>query len=219
MAGLGALMLIATACSSPEALLEPDPPARSTLPPNDRDRLAEMFDDELEGFGLRLTRGALIDLSGDGYEPSDTGTHLALYVEPASDHYSGPDYLENLVSVTKVFVPQVFDRWTGLKSFDVCQEPPAAIDANDEPSPETQINVSRVQSDAMDWAAADNVDLLAAAFSEPPQLRLTISKRIRDLPDYGDLLAEVEAETGLTPPAGSRLGAKREESRPKAALS
>ncbi|MQA98987.1 MAG: hypothetical protein GEU78_01620 [Actinobacteria bacterium] len=158
-----------------------------------------MFDDELEPFGLRLTRGALIDISGDKYEPSDEGTHLALYVEPGSDAYSGLDYLANLVPLTKVFLPEVFDRWPGLMSFDVCQEPPGALDSDEEPPPETQINVSRVQSDTIDWGTVDDVDLLAAAFGEPPQVRLVISERIRALPEYDELVAEVEAETGLTP--------------------
>lgn len=189
-------------CSFREAALEPvDRPERSTLPPSDRVRLADMFDDELEAFGLRLTRGALIDLSGNRYEPSDTGTHLALYVEPTSGDYSRLDYLDNLVPVTKVFAPGIFERWPGLMSFDVCQEPPGAIDASEEPPPETQVNVSRIQSDAIDWGTLDDVDLVAAALSEPPQVRLIVSERIRELTAYDELLAEVEAETGLTPPS------------------
>jgi hypothetical protein len=203
--GLAALVLVLVAgCSFREAALQPiDRPERSTLPPNDRDRLADMFDEDLERFGLRLTRGALIDISGDDYEPSDEGTHLALYVEPTSVAYSGLDYLENLVPLTKVFLPEVFDRWPGLMSFDVCQEPPGALNSDEEPPPETQINVSRVQSDAIDWGTVDDTDLLAAAFAEPPQVRLVISKRLRGLPAYDDLVAKVEAETGLTPPESS----------------
>lgn len=201
---VGVVLVIGVAtsgCSFREAALEPiDRPERSTLPPNDRARLAKMFDDELERFDLRLTRGALIDLSGNRYERSDTGTHLALYVEPVSDDYSPLDYLDNLVPVTKLFAPEIFQRWPGLMSFDVCQEPRGAIDAGEEPPPETQVNVSRIQSEAIDWATVDNVDLVAAALSEPPQVRLIISKRIRELPAYDELLAEVEAETGLTPP-------------------
>jgi hypothetical protein len=195
------MLVLASGCSFREAALEPvERPERSTLPPNDRDRLAAMFDDELEEFGLRLTRGSLIDLSGDGYEASDTGTHLALYVEPVADDYTRLDYLRNLVPVTKIFAPGIFERWPGLMSFDVCQEPPGAIDADEEPPPETQINITREQSGDIEWATVDNVDLLAAALGEPPQARLIISERIRELAAYDDLLARVKAETGLTPP-------------------
>ena len=201
LASMALLVITVTSCSFREAAPEPvDESQGSELPPNDGKELAAMFDAELEPFGLRLARGALVDLGGNGYEFSDTGTHLALYVEPVSSPYSRVRYLRNLAPVAKVFAPEVFERWPGLESFDVCQEPPASIDDSDEPPPETQVNMSREQSEGLEWDSLDNVDLLAAALSQPPGVRLIISERIRDLSEYDRLLAEVKAETGLEPP-------------------
>lgn len=176
----------------------PDTPAREDLPPNDVDALAAMYEEDLEPFGLRLARGALIDTTNDGYDVSDTGTHLALYVEPVGA-YPPERYLDNLVPVAAVFATDVFDRWPALESFDVCQEPPASVDADDEPEPDTQVNVTRSQSDALDWESLDAAGLIVVAIDEPPGADLVISDRIRALPRYEELLDEVEAETGVRP--------------------
>jgi hypothetical protein len=57
----------------------------------------------------------------------------------------------------------VFDRWKGLKSFDVCLEPLASEDAGPAPAPMTQLLVTRRGARAVDWSAATLTDLLAAA--------------------------------------------------------
>src|SRR6478672_619376 len=64
--------------------------------------------------------------------------------------------------ITRVFVPMVFDRWKGLESFDICQEP--VNDPRDEPPPVTQIYVNRSALDRVgSWKKATLPDLLAAS--------------------------------------------------------
>ena len=136
------------------------------FPPGDVEELRPLFEDELAELGLRLTRGSLVDSETD-YDRSDDGTHLAVYVEPTSDAYDDADYIHGLHRVTAVFAPTVFDRWAGLRSFDVCQEPPPGVDDRDEPTPLTQINLTRAQSDAIDWAKADTATIVAASLDQP----------------------------------------------------
>src|SRR5688572_15029469 len=80
---------------------------RETLPPNDKDDLAEIFDPELEELGLRLTRGGLQRQTG-GYD--DRARHLALYAEPTAP-FTTADYAAAVVPSARVFLPQVFERW------------------------------------------------------------------------------------------------------------
>ena len=62
---------------------EPTSSGEDGLPPDDALDLRPLYGDALAEVGMRLTdRGGLIDTSGGGYEPSPTGRHLALYVEP-----------------------------------------------------------------------------------------------------------------------------------------
>jgi hypothetical protein len=134
--------------------------AGSNLPPASRAALAKMFRDDLKPLGLRVSRGLL--QNPETYDPDPKGTHLALYLTPTSSTYATDDYVKNFAKITRVFVPMVFDRWKGLRTFDICQEP--VDDPRDEPPPVTQIYVSR---DALDrvgsWKKATLVELLAAA--------------------------------------------------------
>ena len=141
------------------------------FPPGDVDELRALFEDELDGLGLRLTRGSLVDSETD-YDRSDDGTHLAVYVEPTSDEYDDADYIHGLHRVTAVFAPTVFERWAGLQSFDVCQEPPPGVDDRDEPTPLTQINLTRDQSAAIDWEKADTATIVAASLDQPDDRKI-----------------------------------------------
>lgn len=58
-------------------------------------------------------------------------------MEPIADRTS-EQYVEGLGTVT-VLSSDVFDRWPGLESFDVCQDPPATEDDSDEPLPITSL--------------------------------------------------------------------------------
>jgi hypothetical protein len=141
-----------------------------SLPPNDFEELADIFDPQLKPLGLRLTRGALIGIRDGQYVPSDTGTQLAVYVEPTGEHTTA-EYAEGIVPSAQVFLPEVFDRWDELEAFDVCQEPLPGVDDRKEPPPVTTIYVSRAEALAFDWKTVTPGELLAAR--EPARATFT----------------------------------------------
>jgi hypothetical protein len=166
------------------------------LPPPDRAALVRIFGPLVAPLGLRVTRAALVD---DDNRRSAAGTHLAVYVEPVRA-YSPAQYVDGLVTVSRVFLPRVFRRWDGLRSFDVCQEPLAADDASAEPPPETQVFVRRRGVGAVDWQRDDLAALLTAADrarrdGAPVSLTVFVARHLRDVPAY----ASAEASAGAAP--------------------
>jgi len=170
-------IVLGAACSDSS-----EPRAAEHLPPNDFDALAQMFDDELEPLGLRLTRGALIDTSS-GYEESDTGRHLAVYVEPTGE-YATADYVDGIVPSAQAFLPEVFERWDRLETFDVCQEPLPGADDREEPPPVTQLYASREEAAEIDWTTVDLGQLVAAAEPARRDFRLYVSPTVRSDPSF-----------------------------------
>ena len=132
-----------------------------SLPPASEKTLKKLFDPMLEQLGLHTTRAHLQSLRT--YDISKHGRHLAVYVEPIKNSYTDAEYVKNFVTVAQVFLPMVYDRWAGLKSFDVCQEPLPKEHAGREPPPVTQLIVTRSAKDAVDWEHAKLVDVIAAA--------------------------------------------------------
>ena len=115
IAAAGALACTAVVgCSSGSG----DGDSSKALPPNDKAAIERVFAPELERLGVRLTRGALVDLKTG--KPSATGTHLAVYVEPTGN-FTPDDYARGTVKTLRAFIPGAFERWGGLTSFDVCQ--------------------------------------------------------------------------------------------------
>lgn len=135
-------------------------PGRLDLPPPGRAALARLFDAKLAPLGLHTTRAALE--SSTSYRASANGRHLAIYVEPTGA-YSNTQYVANIVPVARLFLPLVFDRWRDLRSFDVCQEPPQAVDSTPEPAPFTQVLVNRRGAQDVRWKHVQLTDLLAAS--------------------------------------------------------
>ncbi len=152
--------------------------------------------------GLHVTRAALVDAEN---RRSPTGTHLAVYVEPDGP-YTPAEYLAGTVTVSRVFLPFVFDRWPGLRSFDVCQEPRASVDDRSEPPPETQVFVRRRGAGAVDWEHADLATLLAesgraageAEDSTPVALTLFVAKHLQRAPEYEEAVARASADAAST---------------------
>ncbi len=135
----------------------------ASLPPAGREAIAAPFAAELERLDLRVTRAAVVDRETG--RPGPNATHLAVYVEPTRS-YTPDDFATGIATATRVFLPVAFDRWPGLTSFDVCQEPIPGVDDRKVPSPKTQIDISREVAATVDWDAADLQSLLALATSD-----------------------------------------------------
>ena len=179
------------------AVGEPVPPSStttvdpSTLPPARPLELEPLYGDALAAVGMRLTdRGGTIDRSGGGYVASPTGTHLALYVEPVDDGRTLEEYYEGIRDVALVFA-DVFERWPGLETYDVCQEP---IDPDGtqgpEPRPVTQIELTRAEAEAIDWGTVTVEDLVQGSRADPPDLTLRVSAEMAAHPPYAALVAD-----------------------------
>ncbi|MCU0268783.1 MAG: hypothetical protein MUF83_09055 [Acidimicrobiales bacterium] len=135
-------------------------PDGSALPPDDVDALGELYDPVLAAHGVVLTRGVLVDTSGGGYERSDEGTHLALYVRPVGPRT--PDrYVEGIYELAALLSPDVFARWPGLQTYDICQEDADATEPlGAEVGALTQVELPRAVAEEFDWATGDLGDLV-----------------------------------------------------------
>src|SRR5262249_38723627 len=150
-------------------------------------------------------RAALVNLSNDKRDPN--GTHLAIYVEPTGA-YAPQDYIDGTVDVSRVFLPYVFTRWRGLKSFDVCQEPRPAVDPRPVPAPETQVDATRAGSKLIDWSNADvatmiersNAEHDAATAKRPARFTLFIAKHLENTPAYKDAVGATGTDAPTTAP-------------------
>jgi hypothetical protein len=180
--------------------LPPADPAQQ-LPPNDVVALRALYNPVLEPMGLTLTRGELIDLSNDGYEPSDTGTHLALYVEPTGP-YTDAQYVEGFWDVASLVTPDVFARWSGLVSYDICQEPLPADDDRATPFPVTQVNLTRAAAETIDWENGSLADLIVAS-RENRDIKIVVNRDLRSTPEYQAVLDEAGDAASTATTAGS----------------
>lgn len=161
-------------------------------PPTKFSELEAIFNPILEPLGLVLTRGALIDRADNGYEVSEDGRHLALYAEPIDDEGSSPEEVAaNFYDLTAATVPYVFERWSELDTFDICQEPPTTVDDRPEPFPDTQIDITREASESFDWENGTLVDLLTLDLEER-DVRTVIHERVREAEPYKSAYAEAQ---------------------------
>jgi hypothetical protein len=171
--------------------------AEQQLPPNDIGSLRRLYDPVLEPLGVRLTRGALIDISNDQYVPSNDGRHLALYVEPIGD-YTTEQYVEGFWSISALVTPDVFARWPQLESYDICQEPLPSVDDDPEPFPITQINLTREAAATVDWEGGDLVDLLLVSRTNP-DVKVVVNRELRQSAPYMAADAAARTKAGLPP--------------------
>ncbi len=185
----------------------------SPLPPSDRTDLVAIFDPKVRRFGLRVTRASLVNANE---QRSKSGTHLAIYVEPTG-RYTPQDYIDGAVDVTRVFLPYVFTRWKGLRSFDVCQEPPPAVDDRLSPAPETQVFATRAGSKRIDWPTVDVADLIrrsnsevaAAGSARDAAFSLYVAPHLQNTPAYQHSVG-VAPVVPTAPPTTARLRLSRE---------
>jgi len=193
----GALVCAAAVgCSSGSG----DGDSAEALPPNDKAAIERVFAPELERLGVRLTRGALVDLETG--KPSPTGAHLAVYVEPTGD-FTPEDYARGTVRTLRAFIPGAFERWGGLRSFDVCQEPLAATDTRPEPPPVTKVELTKAASRKVRWDDLDLARLLRDAKRLGPRALSVYAKPdVRNTGFYQDAAVKANASgTTTTPPA------------------
>jgi hypothetical protein len=121
--------------------------------------MARLFDPALAPLGLHLSRAHLE--AQNNYQVDAHGTHLALYVQPTAS-YTSTQYRRNFNRVAAIFLPTVFRRWSGLTTFDVCQEPLASVDPRPEAPPVTQLFVSRRFATRLRWGHASLPQVMAA---------------------------------------------------------
>lgn len=147
------------------------------LPAADFAALETEFGPIYQGLGMTLTRGAVVDLA--------LGPHLQLYVEPPGP-YTPEQYLASLVPTTAAAVPYAMERYPGLASIDVCQEPPPGVDDAVSPAPETVVFFTRGQADSIDWSDPTVAALIAAVddVQEGGFGDVRVSDAIAALPEY-----------------------------------
>jgi len=159
---LAAAALLAVAACSGDAT-PTTPTGVASLPPHEYADLVPLLEPLVAPLGFRVSRAALVDPAT--YETSPGGTHLAVYLVPMAERT--PDQIaEATVPVAAAFLPEVFTRWPGLASFDVCQEPYGWNGAGS-PSSDTILNVSREDAALVDWKAVTLGQLIEFAGTRP----------------------------------------------------
>ena len=134
------------------------PSSGEPLPPADLESLAAIFDPLVAPYGYRIGRAALIDRGT--YRETPDGNHLALYLTPLVAK-TADDYVADFMPLARLFMPGVFEAWSGLLSFDVCQEP-FEWEGSTSPPGLTILDVNRVAADEIDRATVDLAGLLDA---------------------------------------------------------
>ena len=200
------LMVVLAGCGGDAAppAQRPTLAAWGELPPNDVGSVNDIYGEELAALGVRLVRAALVDTTSGGFVYDGEGTHLALYVEPTGE-VTLRDYVDRILPITEVFASTLFARWTGLESFDVCQEPPAAVDDSETPAPVTQVTLWREEAGGIDWETFNLVDLLTLARQAHPEdgrprALVNTATQLARFPAYRDAVEEAEriTESGET---------------------
>jgi hypothetical protein len=197
------ITVLAAACSSGSG--GESSASADALPPNDKAAIERVFRARLERLGVRLTRGAVLDRETG--KPSDRGTHLAVYVEPTGE-FTPDDYARATVPTLRAFLPTAFERWGGLESFDICQEPLPAADTRREPPPETKVDVTKQASAKVRWD--DDLDLgrllTDAKRLGPRALSVYAKPDVRNTGFYQDAAVEANTAGRTTAPSTASYG-------------
>ena len=149
------------------------PPA--ALPPPDLAALAPVLDPLVRPLDLRVARAALVDR--DGGPPNPEARHLAVYVEPTVG-FSDERFVQTILPLARAVTPFVFERWPGLESYDICQEPSPGVDDRPEPETQTVFDVSRSYADATDWATVGLPELVQHSRDRRPGIVVAVTSRL-----------------------------------------
>ena len=85
---------------------------------------------------------------------------MAIYLKPTGP-MTPKEYADRVMLTARIFLPDVFHRWKGIQSFDLCLEPAPGVDDGPEPAPVTKVYVERSGVDSVDWATQSVADLQA----------------------------------------------------------
>lgn len=168
------------------------PSAGDSLPPDGTEAIAALYDERLKPLGWRVQRSGLEHR--DEPKPVLPGKrHLAVYLRPLGEP-TAKDYLDGLATVSKVFLPHVFDDYPGLQSFDVCLEPTEEADPSAYPKALTQVLVTRPQLAELDWRNADPADVVAGGIVRHPNtLVLLVAPELRNTAEWEQLLNDARS--------------------------
>ena len=185
VAVVASLALLSSACGGDEGTGD-GPPADSAG--SAATEFGREYDASLADLGFRVGRaGFTEDATSEEYR--EGGRHLAVYVEPIRE-LSDEEYVEGVALVARLFLPDVFEEYPDLASFDVCQEPRSS---DDDPKPRTQIALNREQASRVDWSSATTADLLRGSRATPNTVNLFVDDELRASPAWAAIEAEVGA--------------------------
>jgi hypothetical protein len=154
-------------------------PPQDPMPPHTSDELIALLDPIVAPLGFRVTRAALVDMTT--YQASPDGGHLAVYVAPLED-MDADEHAGAFVPLAKAFLPSVFDRWSDLDSFDICQEPHIWLGGGTPPAV-TIIDLDRETALAIDWSTVDLATLIALS-AEHEHLTVTAAPEVAGSPTW-----------------------------------
>lgn len=151
------------------------------LPPHTSDELITLLEPIVAPLGFRVTRAALVDLTS--YQTSPDGRHLAVYVSPLAT-MEADDHAAAFVPLARAFLPSVFERWSGIDSFDICQEPYLWLGGGTPPAV-TIIDLDREAAGTIDWATVDLATLIALS-AQQQHLTVTATPEIASSPTWSE---------------------------------
>jgi hypothetical protein len=143
------------------------------LPAHTSEAVVALFSDVVAPLGFRVTRGSLVDLTS--YRASPDGRHLAVYVAPLEEFTPG-EHADAFMPLARLFLPMVFERWTGLESFDICQEPHTWPGGGTPPAV-TLFDIDRATAASLDWDTVTLGDLIGLADGHD-HLRVTANAEV-----------------------------------------
>lgn len=167
----------------------PADPASLTFPAGDDASLEAFLNPLVEEFGVRFQRGSLVNRGDQVYEASATGTHLALYVEPL-EPFTDEQFVLNTWDIAARVTPIVFDSFTGVMSYDICQVPYTDQTREGAPPPVTQVDVDRQTAASIDWAGGSFADLLVALQDPDATLIVRVEPELQQTPTFVAALTE-----------------------------
>ena len=164
-------------------------PAALTYPAGDEASLETLLNPLVEEFGVKFTRGSLVERGEGVYQASITGNHLALYVAPI-EPFTDEQFVVNLWDIAAVVTPHVFANYSGVNSYDICQEPYSEGPREGVPPPITQIDIDRATSDGVDWANGSLADLITLLAEPDHEFTMRVDPGLQQAPSFVAALAD-----------------------------